>query len=562
MYKLFLCLRYLRSRLIAYFAVLGVAVCVFMVLVSVSVMNGFLHKIEQAAKGLFGDIVIESAGLTGLGYYDEFTRQVARQVPEVEAASPFIITFGLLRVPATDYRQAVQIAGIRLPERAGVTDFEDGLHFQEGLSEPTFDPPVALLQDRLRAEAEHTERIRRSEMQQLKPGKAPSALRAKRLNRLETARLFQLQAAEILRQAADYQDRMRRLQARLDAARLQAGGQDSKTVDELLIELEKLTEQAAIQPPEYRIILGLGISGLSFRTEAGQTVRYIVPGHKVVLSLVPLGQRLSMTDISPNTATFTVVDDCRTDVSSIDSEIVYLPFETLQRLNNMSAEYDADDPKVQIAPARCGQIHIKVAPEHAQDKSLEAVCRKVEAAWQEFHRRRPQAAGGDVSVQTWRQRQAKIIAPIEQQRTLVAIMFGIISTVAVVLIFVIFYMIVMQKTRDIGVMKAIGASAGGVAGIFLAYGAAVGLIGSILGCVGGYFFVRNINPIRDAMERWFGFGGGFTKEFLLFEKLPNEVKPLTALIIMAGAVLAGVLGAVIPAVKAAKMQAVEALRYE
>ena len=57
MYKLFLCLRYLRSRVIAYFAVLAVALCVAMMLIVISVMNGFLDKIERAAKGLFGPVV-------------------------------------------------------------------------------------------------------------------------------------------------------------------------------------------------------------------------------------------------------------------------------------------------------------------------------------------------------------------------------------------------------------------------------------------------------------------------------------------------------------------------
>ena len=70
MYKLSLCLRYLRSRVLAYFAMLGVGLCVAMMLICVSVMSGFLWKIERAARGLFGDIVVESASLSGLGLYD------------------------------------------------------------------------------------------------------------------------------------------------------------------------------------------------------------------------------------------------------------------------------------------------------------------------------------------------------------------------------------------------------------------------------------------------------------------------------------------------------------
>ena len=50
MYKLYLCLQYLGKRALAYFAMLAVALCVFMMLVAVSVMNGFVDKIERAAK--------------------------------------------------------------------------------------------------------------------------------------------------------------------------------------------------------------------------------------------------------------------------------------------------------------------------------------------------------------------------------------------------------------------------------------------------------------------------------------------------------------------------------
>ena len=60
---------------------------------------------------------------------------------------------------------------------------------------------------------------------------------------------------------------------------------------------------------------------------------------------------------------------------------------------------------------------------------------------------------------------------------LVTFLFGIISIVAVFLIFCIFYMIVVEKTKDIGIIKSVGATAGGVAGIFLGYGLAIGLVG-------------------------------------------------------------------------------------
>ena len=214
-------------------------------------------------------------------------------------------------------------------------------------------------------------------------------------------------------------------------------------------------------------------------------------------------------------------------------------------------------------PPRCNRVLIKVRPEDAGRAKLDRVRAKVARVWEDFSRRDPSVReeGSDANVLTWRQWLADFVGQVESQRTLVVIMFAIISLVAIVLIFVIFYMIVMQKTRDIGVLKAIGASQGGVAAIFLAYGAAIGLVGSVIGTVIGCAFVRNINAIADALSDWFGFQV-WRKEYFLFERIPNEVDPTAAGMIVLGAMIAGLLGALIPAIRAAGMQPVEALRYE
>ena len=142
------------------FAVLGVALCVWMMLVSVSVMTGFLNKIELAAKGLFGDIIIEPFGERGLGWYDELIADIQKEVPEVEAADPFIYTLGILRIEDnSEYRQLVQIAGIRLPSRANVTDFEKGLFVQSGKASPTFAPPLEDVIERLELYQQETNKI-------------------------------------------------------------------------------------------------------------------------------------------------------------------------------------------------------------------------------------------------------------------------------------------------------------------------------------------------------------------------------------------------------------------
>ena len=558
MYKLFLCLRYLRSRVIAYFAVLGVALCVAMMLIVVSVMNGFLDRVEEAAKGLFGDIVIEANSTHGMGLYDEFIVELRAKVPEVTAASPFILNTCFIQVPGnSEWSQVVQAAGIRLPERAEVTDFAGGLYYQQG-EVPGFDPNVDVLlarQKELIASLEAKEAALRGK-------KNPSTDDLLLRDRLGNAMLSHLLSRSILRAARLFQNDVGVLQAHLDAAYAASHGEPTEATELIERELTGLVEKTGYQPPPYHVILGLGVRGLSFRTPEGQTIRLLMPGQRLAISLIPLGRLSAAANLSLTSKVFTVVDDCRTDVASIDSEIVYLPFETLQRMSGMEAKVDPENPASVVIPARCNQIHLKVAGAAAgNERRLAEVGRRVEGVWQEFHAEHAERIGTDASVMTWRQRQASIVGPIEKQRTLTVIMFGIISLVSVVLIFVIFYMIVFQKTKDIGVLKAVGAGSGGVAGIFLAYGAAVGLVGSILGTIGGYYFVRHINAVQDAIDRWFGFRV-WDRDVFMFEKIPNEVHLVPALLIVAGAIAAGLVGAVIPALRAARMQPVEALRYE
>ena len=64
---------------------------------------------------------------------------------------------------------------------------------------------------------------------------------------------------------------------------------------------------------------------------------------------------------------------------------------------------------------------------------------------------------------------------------LVTFLFSLMSVVAIFLLGLIFYMIVKNKTRDIGILKSLGASRSGVACLFITYASAVGLVGSVLG---------------------------------------------------------------------------------
>lgn len=534
----------------------AVTLCVAMMMIVISVMNGFLSKIESAAKGLFGDIVISGGGLDGLAYYDEFIREIPKAVPEVEAASPFILTYGIIRVPEWDMRQTVQLAGIRLPERANVSEFRKGLFVQNDWKEPTFNPPIdAMLQRIMKnhdTDSNVVDRLLKGDK-----GTPPTPEQKVTASGVLYALDCQRRAMDVLLRARDYEANARAVQEKLDRFNsLPAAQRDPNVLDELKEQQIQIARASGYRPAEDHLILSLGLRDFSFRTPEGETIRRICPGRTVDVTLIPLGRQLSMTDVSPVKRLFTVVDDCRTDVSTIDNSMVYLPFETLQRLNNMDGEGGS--------PGRCTQIHLKVKDSLGDEASLRKVREKVDRFWRtDFVKRYEQAEprGGGVLINTWREQQSHIVSNIERQRTLVVTMFGIISLVAVVLIVVIFYVIVVQKTKDIGVIKAVGGSSWGVAQIFLMYGSFVGLVGSALGIVAGAMFVHWINEIQDWLDAVFGFRV-WNREWFLFDKIPNQVDWSAAGLIVVSAILAGLAGAMIPAIRAARMQPVETLRYE
>jgi len=269
---------------------------------------------------------------------------------------------------------------------------------------------------------------------------------------------------------------------------------------------------------------------------------------------------MDMTALSPEIGNFSVIDDSRSGVPPIDSAFVYVPFETLQKLNHMEAEYSREDPTQVVAPARCSQIIFKVKADQPTEKELRDISRRIERAWLGFCEQFPGAAMTSVSVETWRQRQHELLSTVEGQRIMMIVILSIVSMVAVILIFVILYVLVMQKTADVGILKAIGASSTGVAGVFLLYGAALATVGAAIGVILGYRCVRNINQIADWLATEFGFTP-FRYGFL-FDRFPDEVQLHTVVWVVLAAILAGIIGALRPALKAARMQPVEALRYE
>ena len=112
------------------------------------------------------------------------------------------------------------------------------------------------------------------------------------------------------------------------------------------------------------------------------------------------------------------------------------------------------------------------------------------------------------------------------------------------------------------IVKAIGGSSGGVAFIFVIYGAAVGIAGAVLGSILGCLVVWNINEIQDFLIRLNPSWRVWDLSVYSFDRIPSEVNPWDAVIVVVFAILASTLGSLGAAWRAGRMQPVEAIRHE
>jgi lipoprotein-releasing system permease protein len=278
----------------------------------------------------------------------------------------------------------------------------------------------------------------------------------------------------------------------------------------------------------------------------------------VDLTLLPVSTQGSHIDLTAKSRSFYwIIDDSRSKVSIQDSNTVYLAFDTLQRELGMDGSDDH--------PARTSDIQVALKP----GVDLETGRRKVEEVVRAVKNRNIPADVKSVwdpfpvEVQTWKEMHEDFINAVEKEKGLVTILFGLISIVAAFLIFCIFYMIVVEKTKDIGIIKSVGATSGGIASIFLGYGMAIGMLGGLLGLGAGWLIVHYINQLHE----WLGkISGGkivmWDPKVYLFDLIPNTIDPTEATIIVIVAIIFSVLGAAYPAWRASRMQPVEALRWE
>lgn len=172
-----------------------------------------------------------------------------------------------------------------------------------------------------------------------------------------------------------------------------------------------------------------------------------------------------------------------------------------------------------------------------------------------------QVLGPGYYARDWMQMNRNILFALKTEKVVMFIILTLIVLVAAFGIASTLFMVVMEKTRDIAILKSMGATGTSIMKIFVLEGLIIGIIGTILGVISGLLIALNLEPIINLIQKITG-QNFFSKDIYYLDHFPSLVVPSDVALISVTAVLISFLATLYPAWQASRMLPAEALRYE
>jgi lipoprotein-releasing system permease protein len=245
----------------------------------------------------------------------------------------------------------------------------------------------------------------------------------------------------------------------------------------------------------------------------------------------PLGTLTPM-GMMPKMKRFRVVGIFHSGMYDFDSKFAYISIESAQKFLNM-------DSRVTGIEVKSNNIY--------QVKEIGKEIRK--------------KLGFPFWTQDWMEMNRNLFSALRLEKIIMFIILVLIVVVAAFNIISTLIMVVMEKHKDIAILKSMGASSMGILKIFIIEGGVIGVVGTGLGTIVGLAMALNLDKIVAFLEDLFGFRI-LSPDVYYIEKFPSQVNPLDIALIVVTAILISLLATLYPSWRASKLDPAEALRYE
>jgi lipoprotein-releasing system permease protein len=256
----------------------------------------------------------------------------------------------------------------------------------------------------------------------------------------------------------------------------------------------------------------------------------IVPGSSITL-IAPRGN-VTPFGVTPRVKSYVVAGTFNIGMSEYDQTFVFMPLTESQLYFNMGSTVSGLEIMVRD-------------PDH-----VDSVVGPI-----------TNAAGPFARIITWQDMNSSLFSALEVERNVMFLILTLIILVAALNIVSGLIMLVKDKSGDIAILRTMGAARGAVMRVFLIAGASIGVVGTIVGLFIGVLFCLNIESIRQFLSSLTG-TELFNPEIYFLSRMPAEMDPGEVIAVVAMSLGLSFLATLYPSWRAARLDPVEALRYE
>jgi len=161
----------------------------------------------------------------------------------------------------------------------------------------------------------------------------------------------------------------------------------------------------------------------------------------------------------------------------------------------------------------------------------------------------------------WMSMNKNLFSALKLEKIVMFIILILIIFVAAFNIISTLFMLVMEKAKEIAILKSMGASRKSIIKIYSYQGLIIGLVGTFLGCAAGFIIVPNLIEIFGFIESVFGIVA-FPSDIYYLDRLPSEIQYMDSFLIVIFSIAICLIASLYPAWRASKLDPVDGLRYE